>query len=674
MASIADVNLKLLSASALLDADPAAAARAAGEILEHHPDNAAASLLLATAARAIGNTELALEVLAGLAASQPSSALIRLELARAYRGAGRDAESVAALREALAIEPALAEGWRELSMQLAAAGDAPGADVAYQRYAAQAAQPWQLAEPALALADDRPAAAEAMLRRILRETPDDVAAMRMLADALARREAYVEAERLLRQALTLAPGYSAARHDLAALLLNQQKAAEILPLVERLLLLDPKNVVYRDLLASVYSMIGEHTKAIETLGALVAEPNAGYAEWLNYGLELKTAGRTQESIAAYRSATALEPGRGETYWSLANLKTFRFDAAEIDAMHSALQREDLKPDHRVDIEFSLGKMREDERRFAESFQHYAAGNALRRKGINYDAGKISLHVRRSKEICTPQFFAERAHFGSQAQDPIFVVGLPRAGSTLLEQILASHSQVEGTRELAEMVAIARGLATKDGEADDTRFFEALCSLDAGQVAALADRYLAETRIYRRGGALRFIDKMPNNFLNVGLIHLMFPRAAIIDARRHPIGGCFSAFKQHFASGQLFTYDQVDLARFYRDYVELMAHYDEVLPGRVHRVYYERVVADLPREVHRLLEYCGLPFEDRCLRFYETQRGVQTASSEQVRQPIFTEAVDHWRHFEPWLGPLKETLGDLVERYPDALGRNDVSTA
>jgi hypothetical protein len=290
---------------------------------------------------------------------------------------------------------------------------------------------------------------------------------------------------------------------------------------------------------------------------------------------------------------------------------------------------------------------------------------LRRKGVNYDAGKISLHVRRSKEIYTPQFFADRVHFGSQAEDPIFIVGLPRAGSTLLEQILASHSRVEGTRELAEMVAIARGLATKNGEADEDRVFEALCSLDAAQVAALADRYLAETRIYRRGGAPRFIDKMPNNFLHIGLIHLMFPRAAIIDARRHPIGGCFSAFKQHFASGQLFTYDQVDLARFYRDYVELMAHYDAVLPGRIHRVYYERVVADLPREVHRLLEYCGLPFEDQCLRFYETRRGVQTASSEQVRQPIFAEGVDQWRNFEPWLGPMKETLRDLVERYPES---------
>jgi tetratricopeptide (TPR) repeat protein len=598
-------------------------------------------------------------------ASQPAAAFIRLELARAYGEAGRAAESVAALRETLSIEPALAEGWHELSSQLAAAGDAHGADVAYERYTALAPQPWQLAEPSVALAENRVVAAEAMLRRILRDAPQDVAAMRMLADALARREAYAEAKRLLRQALDLAPGYSAARYDLARLLLKQQKPVDILPLVERLLRLDPKNAVYRDLLASVFSMTGQHAQAVETLGALVAEPNAGYAEWLNYGHELKAAGRSQESIAAYRSAMAFDPARGEAYWSLANLKTFRFDAAEIDAIRSALQREDLKPDDRVDLEFSLGKALEDERRFAESFERYAAGNALRRKGVNYDAGKISLHVQRSKEIYTPQFFADREHFGSQAEDPIFIVGLPRAGSTLLEQILASHSRVEGTRELAEMVAIARGLATKNGEADESRALEALCSLDAAQVAALADRYLAETRIYRRGGAPRFIDKMPNNFMHIGLIHLMFPRAAIIDARRHPIGGCFSAFKQHFASGQLFTYDQADLACFYRDYVELMAHYDAVLPGRIHRVYYERVVADLSREVHRLLKYCRLPFEDQCLRFYETRRGVQTASSEQVRRPIFAEGVDQWRNFEPWLGPLKEALGNLVERYPES---------
>jgi predicted Zn-dependent protease len=293
MASIADVNLKLMSASALLDADPAAAVRAAGEILSHHPDNAAASLLLATAARKLGNTALAIEVLGALSHSQPAAAFIRLELARAYCEAGRGAESVAELREALSIEPALAEGWRELSSQLAAAGDAHGADVAYERYAALASQPWQLAEPSAALADNRGAAAEAMLRRILRDAPRDVAAMRMLADALARREAYAEAGRLLHQALDLTPGYSAARYDLACLLLMQQKAADILPLVERLLRLDPKNAVYRDLSASVFSMTGQHAQAIETWGALVAAPNAGYAEWLNYGHELKTAGRTQ---------------------------------------------------------------------------------------------------------------------------------------------------------------------------------------------------------------------------------------------------------------------------------------------------------------------------------------------------------------------------------------------
>src|ERR1700744_2668844 len=665
MVSIADVNLELMTASALLDADPAPAGRAAGEILSHNPGNAAASLLLATAARKLGNPALALEVLEGLARSQPAAAPVRLELARAYREAGRDEDSVAALREALSIEPALAEAWRELSAQLAAAGDARGADEAYERYAATAPQPWKLVEPSVALAGNRVAAAESMLRRILREAPHDVAAMRMLADALARREAYAEAEKLLHHALGLAPGYSAARYELACLLLKQQKSFGVLPLVERLLQFDPKNALYRDLLASVFSMTGEHARAIEVLEALVAEADAGYAEWLNYGLALKTAGRTQESIAAYRSAMALEPARGEAYWSLANLKTFRFDAAEIHAMRSALLREDLKSEDRINLEFALGKAREDEHRFAESFEHYAAGNALRRKGVNYDAGKVSLHVQRSKEIFTPQFFADRAHFGSQAPDPIFIVGLPRAGSTLLEQILASHPQVEGTRELAEMIAIARGLATKNGEADEGRALEAVCSLDAAQAAALADRYLAETMIYRCRSAPRFIDKLPNNFLHIGLIHLMFPRAAIIDARRHPIGGCFSAFKQHFASGQLFTYDQADLARFYRDYVELMAHYDAVLPGRILRVHYEQVVADLPGQVHRFLEYCGLPFDEQCLLFHEPRRAVQTASSEQVRQPIFAGGVDQWRRLEPWLGPLKEALGDLAERYPEA---------
>lgn len=662
-ASSADVNLRLISASALLDADPAAAARAAGDILGSHPGNAAASLLLATAARNSGNDSLALEILEGLAQSQPASGTIRLELARAYRAAGRSAETLVALREALALEPALADGWRELSAQLTAAGDEHGADVAYARYVSQSPQPWHLAEPAGALAEKRIAAAESMLRRILRQTPRDVAAMRLLADALARREAYAEAEQLLQQCLAVEPSFAEARFDLARLLLMQQKPTRILPLIQRLLSLDPDNVAYRSLLASLHILLGEHAQSTEILGALLTGPDASASLWMNFGHELKAMGRSPDSIRAYRKSIELAPSNGAAYWSLADLKTFRFDAADVDAMRAELQRESLPPDERIGFEFALAKALEDERRFGESFEHYKLGNDLRRTLLPYDSARISAHVGRSKQLFTRRFFADRAGFGSQATDPIFIVGLPRAGSTLLEQILASHSLVEGTRELADIGAIARGMGVKNGEMNDALLFETISALQEGEVKALAEHYLDDTRMYRHTEAPRFIDKMPNNLLYVGLIHLLFPRASIIDARRHPMAGCFSCYKQHFALGQLFTNDLTDLGRYYRDYFDLMAHFDEVLPGRIHHVYYERVVTDLNREVESLLAYCALPFEQQCLRFYENARGVRTPSAEQVRRPIFSDAVDQWRNFEAWLAPLNEALGDMVERYP-----------
>jgi predicted Zn-dependent protease len=663
MASMADaaVNLKLMSASALLEEDPTAAARAAREILKTYPDSSAAALLLATASRSLGDAAGALEVLEELARLQPASAVIRLELARAYREAGRQPETVSALQEALKLEPKLADAWRELSVQLAAAGDEHGADLAYARSVSLSPEPVQLREPLWALQDNRTAAAESLLRRLLRQTPQDVGAMRLLAEALIRSENYVEAERLLRNCLDLAPGYSAARHDLARLLLTLQRPGELLPLVERLLVLEPRNAAYRSLQATVYSLIGQHDKSIEILETLFADSSAAASLWMNYGHELKAAGRSRDSVNAYRASIALAPSSGAAYWSLANLKTFRFSAAELDAMRAQLAREDLTADDRVEFEFAIAKALEDDRRFAESFEHYSAANALRRTMLPYDSAKITAQIVRSKQILTPDFFAQREGFGSKAIDPIFIVGLPRAGSTLLEQILASHSLVEGTRELADITSIARELGRKSSEMDDAAFLEALAALNAADVAALAERYLDGTRIYRRTGEPRFVDKMPNNFLYIGLIHLMFPQAAIIDARRHPLGCCFSCFKQHFARGQRFTNDLADLGGYYRGYVDLMAHFDAVLPGRVHRVNYEDVVKDLPREVRGLLEYCGLPFEDRCLRFFENRRSIQTASAEQVRQPIFSEGLDQWRHFEPWLGPLKEALGDLALR-------------
>jgi hypothetical protein len=334
-------------------------------------------------------------------------------------------------------------------------------------------------------------------------------------------------------------------------------------------------------------------------------------------------------------------------------------------MQAQLTRSDLTPADRYHFYFAIGKALEDQESWADAFSHYERGNRLRRSLVYHSADYNASHVTRYKALFSKTFFAERGDFGAAAPDPIFIVGLPRAGSTLLEQILSSHSLAEGTMELPDVIAIARALGERKTRNQESKYPEVLATLGAAEFRALGERYIEQTRIQRKTGAPFFIDKMPNNFAHIGLIHLMLPRAKIIDARRHPLGCCFSAFKQHFARGQHFTYDLAELGRYYRDYVALMVHFDEALPGRVHRVIYERIIDDTEPEIRRLLEYCGLPFEEGCLRFYENERAVRTASSEQVRQPIYREAVDHWRNFEPWLGPLKEALGPVLDAYPAA---------
>jgi hypothetical protein len=353
---------------------------------------------------------------------------------------------------------------------------------------------------------------------------------------------------------------------------------------------------------------------------------------------------------------------GEAYWSLANLKTFRFLGADVAAMRKALLHADLRDEDRYHLEFSLGKALEDAGEFAASFRHYDDANRLRRAKVNYRTEETSAHTQRSKALFTRSFFAARESGGAEAADPIFIVGLPRAGSTLIEQILSSHSRIEGTMELADLAHIARELADQKSKSDVSKYPETLAGLEPDRLRALGEEYLARTRIQRKTARPFFIDKMPNNFAHVGMIHLILPNAKIIDARRHPMANCFSAFKQHFARGQSFSYSLEDLGRYYRDYVELMAHFDEVLPGRAHRVCYERMVADTESEVRRLLAYCGLEFEPACLRFNETARAVRTASSEQVRRPIFSDAVDQWRNYEQWLQPLRDALGPAVDDY------------
>jgi len=383
---------------------------------------------------------------------------------------------------------------------------------------------------------------------------------------------------------------------------------------------------------------------------------------MGYGHALKTEGQTRQSITAYRRAIELEPTLGEAYWSLANLKTYRFSAADTGAMRRALAREDLAAEDRLHFEFALGKALEDEAAYEESFAHYEAGSAIRRALSPYDAGETTGFLRRSKALYTREFFAARAGSGTAAPDPIFVVGMPRSGSTLLEQILASHPLVEGTMELPDIAAMVRELVSPRTHEDWPRYPQVLEPLSA-ELRELGERYLAQTRVQRKTDAPYFIDKMPNNFMHVGFIHLILPNARIIDARRHPLACCLSNFKQHFARGQSFSYSLDDVGRYYRDYVELMAHFDAVLPGRVHRVIYERLVDDPEAVVRQVLDYCGLPFDARCLRFYENERAVRTASSEQVRRPIYREGIDHWKHFEPWLGPLTAALGPVLDQYP-----------
>ncbi len=570
-------------------------------------------------------------------------------------------------------------GWQRLAEERREAGDEAGADVAQARALKAATSDPELMTAASALVEGDLPTAERLLRARLKAQPFDVPAIRMLAELAGRIGRYADAEKLLRRALELAPDFHAARHNLAVVLQRQGKAADALAELDLLMARDAGNPNYRVLRAAILVRLGDYAAAIGVYEALLASHPQQPMAWMSYGHSLKTVGRQADSIAAYRRALAEAPTLGEAWWSLANLKTVRFDAADLAAMEAALTRPGLSDEDRFHLEFALGKALEDRQLHDASFRHYARGNALRRESLDYDADATTANLEAAKALYTAAFFAARAGMGCPAPDPIFVVGLPRSGSTLIEQMLSSHSRVEGTMELPDIVAMARRLGERpQGAAKSTRrgqgaadagesrarFAERVASLGAEELAALGQEYLDRTRVQRKTDRPLFIDKMPNNFLHTGLIHLILPNAKIIDARRHPMGCCFSGFKQHFARGQAFSYDLTDLGRYWRDYAGLMAHFDAVLPGRVHRVIYEQMVAHPEAEIRALLAHCGLEFEPACLDFHRTERAVRTASSEQVRTPLYASAVDHWQHYEKWLGPLRASLGSLLDSYPE----------
>ena len=646
------------------------AAAAAEQLAARRPGAAGAWYRLAVCRRYLGEFAAARQALDALARQAPDFARLWQERGHLARAEGDVAAAGAAYREAVRRNDALLACWRNLA--------AIGARDERRRARAWLAFLTDLPAPLLRARglrnDGRAWQAERLCRDFLLKHPKHVEALRLLAAIGVARGVYDDAEFMLESAVAFAPQHRGALVDYIDVLHKRQKFGPSLAAAKRLLEREPNSPANHLIYANQAMAAGAFTRALaiydEVLAANPDSPLAGDERvWLTRGHALKTAGRLDDAVSAYRRAAALRPEFGDAWWSLANLKVFRFAEPERDRLARLVDTPRVGALDRVHLLFALGKALEDEGDWDASFARYAAGNALQRQRLRYDGERMSKRFELQRQVCDKPFFQARAKGGSPAPDPIFIVGLPRAGSTLLEQILASHPDVDGTLELHHVGAFAAALDGRPN-AGEPRYPAALGELSAADRGALGERYLDETRIHRRGAA-RFVDKMPNNFRHLGLIHLILPNATIIDARRHPLACCFSNFKQLFASGQEFTYHLGDLGRYYRDYVALMAHWDEALPaGRVLRVDHEDVVADLEGQVRRLLDHCQLPFDRACLRFWETERFIRTPSAEQVRRPLSQEGLRQWRRFEQHLTPLKDALGTWLE----ADDRPDAATA
>jgi len=664
-----ELNAAVAAARGLLGAEPKLAAAKARQILAAAPGRLDARLLLGAALRRAGDPAAAVKVLRPVVQANPSVWGVQFELGAALAALGETGPAITALKRATELNPKSSLAWHALGDQLEIVGDQAGADAARNRPLAGSVVDEVLLAGAKALFDGDLATADEILKGRFDLHPTDVTAVRLLADVAARMNRFDAAEGLLRPLLQSAPAFMPGQYAYCMILSIRNEPEAALARLESLLASSPESPQFHSLRGAVWLKIGEYEAAIKDFAfALARDPDMARV-WVSYGHALRTVGRQADSVNAYRRSLALEPGLGEAYWSLANLKVVRFSEEDRLSMQSAVDRKDLGDDDRANLHFALGKALEDEGRFEASFKHYCQGNAFRHAMWPYDSGANRDYVRRNIEIFTGDFFSARRGVGDCSPDPIFVVGLPRSGSTLIEQILSCHSKVEGVSELPDLIAIATKLSAEylraqgdtGAPGDDVRppgahYPAMLGELAPEAFAALGAEFIARTRVHRKLGRPFFVDKLPNNFMQTGLIHLILPNAKIIDARRHPMACGFSSFKQNFARGAQYSYDLTDIGEYYRDYVDLMAHFDAVLPGRVHRVQYERLVAAPETEIRRLLHYCGLDFEPGCLRFYDSTRPVHTPSSEQVRRPLFTEGLDYWRNFEPWLTPLKVALG------------------
>ena len=634
--------------------------------VRQHPNHLELNYCFIVAQRLHGNLTGALHSVQNLLKYAPRYGRVHQEQGHICVALRQPEQATAAFEQAVEFNPGLLSSWQQLRRTTPksnlVASNRTNANISYLE-----SLPPQLRTAVSLRYEKKTYKAELSCRGYLQKYPKNVEAMRLLALLASDQGMLDDAEFLLESALTFEPMNNRVRVNYIDILHKRQKYDMSLAQAEMLVKSDPTNQAYRLAHANQLAALGDYRRALVVYDDILTNHTqlklANPSLWLSRGHALKTHGRIADAIESYQHAYQLRSDFGDAYWSLANLKTYEFSESEFTQMSELATREHVDADDLAHTHFALGKSFEDRGEFESSFKHYNKGNQLRRQQQQYDVAKMSARLKLQRWVCNDRFFADREGVGYPATDPIFMVGLPRAGSTLLEQILASHSQVDGTRELHHISSIAQKLDSRRRRENAPRYPGTLGHLKPETFQTIGEKYIAETRVHR-GDGLYFIDKMPNNFRHIGLIHLILPHAKIIDARRDPMSCCFSCFKQLFASGQEFTYGLREIGTYYQDYVELMRHWDSVLPGKVLRVHYDDVVNDLEIQVRRILHFCGLPFESACLEFHRNARAVRTPSSEQVRQPIYREGLEQWTHFEPWLTPLKEALGPALWSYRD----------
>ncbi len=641
--------------------DLAGAKQGLSQILNTQPAHREALYYSAVIARQEGKADAASDALAKLIQNHSNYGRAYQEHGLLLMAQQRHDEAFKAFNRAIKLNPALVSSWGALVNLLDAKGDREGAVLAMQNAKALSSLPPELLTASSLIHEDRLFLAEQLCRQYLRKDKKHPEGMRLLAEIGNQLQILDDAEFLLESCVEFHPGFHRARLEYVQVLHKRQKFQKALEQAQILYELAPENIAFEIALANEFQAVGEFEKALESYDSALTKNPKLPSVLTAKGHALKTVGRTDEAIATYQKAYATQADYGDAFWSLANLKTYRFSDAELEHMREAESEQAIDLNDRIHMCFALGKAYEDRAQYDDSFEFYERGNALKKEQTRYDPARFEAEFELQKSLFTEEFFAERQGFGASDNAPIFVVGLPRAGSTLLEQILASHSQIDGTMELANVIGLAHRLNGKKRQQSETPYPGILQSLDSDKFASFGEAFIKDTAFHRQGGT-HFVDKMPNNFRHIALIQLMLPNAKIIDARRHPMACCFSGFKQLFAEGQEFTYGLNSIGRYYKAYVDLMDHYQAALPNRILKVQHEDVIADLEGQVRRMLDYLELPFEQSCVEFHKTERAVRTPSSEQVRQPIYSTGMDQWRNFESHLDPLVDALGEAREHY------------